>query len=139
MSSHEESTLSSAQHIYQAWDDALGAKDLDASMALYTPDATLESPLVRHLLGTERGVIEGKKALRPFVAEVFRRTPPLRRRYRSGYFTDGNKIIWEYPRATPDGDQMDLVEVMELQDGLIRHHRVYWGWLGVQVLKRGQH
>jgi hypothetical protein len=34
-------------------DAALGAKDLDASMALYQPDATLESPLVRHLLGVD--------------------------------------------------------------------------------------
>ena len=39
-------------HIFEAWDAALGAKDSDASMALYQPDATLESPLVRHLLGT---------------------------------------------------------------------------------------
>src|SRR5712691_10596448 len=38
--------------IFEAWDAALGAKDLDASMALYKPDATLECPLVRHLLGT---------------------------------------------------------------------------------------
>jgi hypothetical protein len=38
-----------------AWDEPLGAKDLDAAMALYQPDATLESPLVRHLLGSEEG------------------------------------------------------------------------------------
>jgi len=44
------------EHVFQAWDDALGAKDLDASMALYHPDATLESPLVCHFLGTEEGV-----------------------------------------------------------------------------------
>ena len=28
--------------------------------------------------------------------------------------------MWEYPRATPDGEQMDFVEVMEIDDdGLI--------------------
>jgi hypothetical protein len=42
-------------HIFKAWDAALGAKDLDASMALYHLDATLESPLVRHLPGTGEG------------------------------------------------------------------------------------
>jgi ketosteroid isomerase-like protein len=44
------------EQISRAWDEALGAKDLDASMALYQPDATLESPLVCHLLGVEEGV-----------------------------------------------------------------------------------
>jgi hypothetical protein len=37
-------------------------------------------------------------------------------------------------RATPDGDQIDLVEVMDLSDGLIAHHRVYWGWIGFRTL-----
>jgi ketosteroid isomerase-like protein len=33
------------EHIFRAWDDALAARDLDASMALYYENATLESPL----------------------------------------------------------------------------------------------
>lgn len=43
-------------------------------------------------------------------------------------------MTWEYPRATPQGDQVDLVEVMDIDDGLIAHHRVYWGWVGFKVL-----
>ena len=43
--------------------------------------------------------------------------------------------MWEYPRATPTGEQIDLVEVMELRDGLIQRHRVYWGWFGVKALQ----
>jgi len=32
---------------------------------------------------------------------------------------------------------MDFVESMQLNDqGLICRHRVYWGWFGVQVLRR---
>ena len=42
--------------------------------------------------------------------------------------------MWEYPRATPDGEQMDFVEVMEIENGLISRHCVYWGWRGVKVL-----
>ena len=34
---------------------------------------------------------------------------------------------------------MDIVEVMEVRDGLIRHHRVYWGWFGFGLLRRGDH
>jgi hypothetical protein len=29
---------------------------------------------------------------------------------------------------------MDFVEVMEIENGLIEHHRVYWGWRGVSVI-----
>jgi len=47
--------------------------------------------------------------------------------------------MWEYPRQTPDGEQMDFVEVMELHDGLIRRHRVYWGWRGVSVMEKDQY
>jgi len=42
--------------------------------------------------------------------------------------------MWEYPRATPDEDQMGLVEVMEIRNGLIQRHRVYWGWHALNVL-----
>jgi ketosteroid isomerase-like protein len=120
-------------HIFKAWDAALGAKDLDASMALYRPDATLESPLVRHLLGTDEGIIRGRENLRPFVAQVFASEPPERQRFRVGFLTDGSRVTWEYPRQSGDGQQMDIVEVMEVRDGLIQHHRVYWGWYSVKL------
>jgi ketosteroid isomerase-like protein len=134
-----ENAVNAVERIFHAWDEALGAKDLDASMALYHPDATLESPLVRHLLGTAEGVVRGKDALRRFVEVVFANQPPERRRFRTTYLTDGAILTWEYPRATEDGDQMDIVEVMEIRDGLIAHHRVYWGWRSVSMLSDGSH
>jgi hypothetical protein len=42
-------------------------------------------------------------------------------------------------RETPSGEQMDFVEVMEIEDGLIHAHRVYWGWRGVDVLINDQY
>jgi hypothetical protein len=129
----------SVERIYQLWDAALGAKDVEAAVALYAEDTQLESPLVCHLLRSERGVIEGRGKLRDFVRTVFEQTPPSRRRYRKGFFTDGRKLIWEYPRATPNGDQMDFVESMEVENGLIRRHCVYWGWFGVQVLRQDRY
>jgi ketosteroid isomerase-like protein len=123
-----------AERIYQLWDDALGRKDLEASLSLYADDASIESPLVQHLLKTKEGIVRGKDNLRKFAALVFATNPPQRKRYRTGFFSDGRVITWEYPRATPDGDQMELVEVMEIEDGLIRRHRVYWGWYALSVL-----
>ncbi len=127
------------ERIYKLWDEALGTKDLDAVLALYAPDATIESPLVAHLLGVQSGICQGHDELRQFIHLVFQRQPAARKRFRTGYFTDGTKLMWEYPRATPDGEQMDFVEVMELKRGLIQHHRVYWGWFGLSILEKGQH
>ena len=59
----------------------------------------------------------------------------LGRWYRTGlFFSNGRQLVWEYPRETPDGDQVDLVEVMDIANGLIAHHRVYWGWVGFKAL-----
>lgn len=128
-----------AERVYREWDEALGRKDLQAAMQLYAPDATLESPLICHLLGSQTGALEGRQDLARFVEFVFERTPALRQRYRKRFFTDGTTLMWEYPRLTPDGEQMDLVEVMELKNGLIQHHRVYWGWRGVKILEQDKY
>jgi hypothetical protein len=83
---------------------------------------------VTYLTGKKEGVVRGHEELLPFLKKGAQRKPPLRQRYRTGYFTDGRKLMWEYPRQTPQGDQMDFVEVMKLNDdGLIQHHRVHWG------------
>jgi hypothetical protein len=121
--------------IYRLWDDALGKKDLEASLSLYADDASIESPLVQHLMNTKEGIVQGKAKLREFIAKVFQTNPPQRKRFKQGFFSDGRVLTWEYPRSSPDGDQMDLVEVMEIDDGLIRRHRVYWGWYALNVLK----
>jgi hypothetical protein len=109
------------------------------AVALYAPNCRLESPLVRHLLKSEEGVVVGRDKLRDFLKVVFERTPPVRERYRDGFFTDGRKLIWEYPRRKPDGEQMDFVEVMEIADGLIHRHCVYWGWFGVKLIEQDRY
>jgi len=131
--------LAQAEHIHTAWNDALAARDSEALTALYAEDATIESPLVCYLLRTERGICKGRAAIRDFIPLVFRHQPDARRTHRNPVFTDGHTVMWEYPRDTPDGDQMDFTEVMELKDGLIQRHRVYWGWRGTRTLTSGGH
>ncbi|MBV8738935.1 MAG: nuclear transport factor 2 family protein [Alphaproteobacteria bacterium] len=126
--------------MYFAWNDALSRNDAAALLALYATDAVFESPLVPHLLGTESGVLHGHDELRPLFDRLAERKPPVRQYYRTGYLTDGKRLIWEYPRAARDGEQMDFVEAMELnKQGLIQRHCVYWGWFGVRVLQRDQY
>ena len=105
---NQNDLIAAAEHIYKAWDEALGAKDLEAALALYAADASIESPLVVQLLGVERGICQGHDQLRRFIGLVFQRQPAERKRYRTGFFTDGTKLMWEYPRATPGGEQMDF-------------------------------
>jgi hypothetical protein len=128
-----------AERIYREWDQALAAKSVEDALALYAPDATIESPLVCYLLRSERGIVRGHDEMRPFLARVFAAQPAERRHFRTGFFTDGHTLMWEYPRAAPDGEQMDFAEVMELESGLIQRHRVYWGWFGVRTLSTGTH
>jgi len=131
---------SPVERMYFAWNDALSRNDAAALLALYATDAVFESPLVPHLLGTESGVLHGHDELRPLFDRLAERKPPVRQYYRTGYLTDGKRLIWEYPRAARDGEQMDFVEAMELnKQGLIQRHCVYWGWFGVRVLQRDQY
>lgn len=51
--------------------------------------------------------------------------------YRDGrYLVDDNLLVWEYPRQMPDGEQVDILELMEFKDGKIQKYRIYWGWFG---------
>jgi ketosteroid isomerase-like protein len=133
---NSESFQESAARIYREWDKALSNDDVEALLALYAPDAILESPAVPLTMGTDSGVCHGRDELRPVIERVAARKPPLRTYYRTGYLTDGTRtMIFEYPRDAPDGEQMDFVEVMEIADGLIQRHCVYWGWRGVKVIQ----
>jgi steroid Delta-isomerase len=124
-------------HIYERWHETVVGRDLDGLMALYAEDAILETPLILVALpDATEGILKGRTAIKPFFAAGFRKLGSgLGRWYRTGtFFSDGQQLTWEYPRATPQGDQVDLVEVMDIADGRIAHHRVYWGWVGFKTL-----
>jgi hypothetical protein len=65
-------------------------------------------------MGTETGVCRGHDKVRPSLEQVAARKPPLRTYFRTGFLTDGERtIIFECPRVTPEGEQMDFVEVIQ--------------------------
>jgi hypothetical protein len=85
-------------------------------------------------------VLHGRDELRPLFDMLADRKPPVRQYFRTGYLTDGKRLIWEYPRDAGQGEQMDFAEVMELNErGLISRHCVYWGWFGIGVLQRDEY
>jgi steroid Delta-isomerase len=50
------------------------------------------------------------------------------------FLFDGKSLFWEYPCQTLKGEQTEIAESVELDNGLIRAHRVYWGWVGFRNL-----
>jgi len=130
-------TPEQAQRVFDEWHRRIGERDAAGLAAMYCDDATIESPLVRRVLDENtRGIVAGRQELDRFIDKITAARPSddeLPSLYRTGEYTfDGTTLIWEYPRQTPDGDQLDLVEIMELNGPLIAHHRIYWGWRGVE-------
>jgi steroid delta-isomerase len=127
------------KRIYEQWHEFTKARAADKLIALYADDAIFESPLVTAILDDHtEGVLRGRAQIKHFFDEGLRRRPDdLLKWYRTGLFFSNDKVLtWEYPRETPGGNQIDLVEVMDIDDGKIKHHRVYWGWFGFQGLLR---
>ena len=118
------------QEIYEKWHKYAKEREIKALIELYAEDAVFESPLVPILMNKDSGILRGKTEILAFLNEGTRRRPnELVRWYRTGkYFITGDVLVWEYPRQTPDGEQVDILELMEIRDGLIVNHRIYWGW-----------
>jgi ketosteroid isomerase-like protein len=116
----------SIEEFIRAFDDAWGRNDVDAAVALFTEDATLESPLVIHLLHRKDGVLHGRDEIRPLVAALMERgtswgshEAPLVR---------GNMIAIEFRTPASQGGEFFSVDIIELRNGKIKSLRAYTGW-----------
>jgi steroid delta-isomerase len=130
-------TEAEIRHIYERWHETIQSKDLDGIMALYADDAIFESPAVLAVLrDRDEGILNGKAEITKLFATNFRvLSGTFSVLYRNGIFlANGDLLMWEYPRKTPAGEQVDLVESMDIENGLIVYHRVYWGWKGFKTL-----
>ena len=132
------STQEQLRAIYEKWHAGFGRNDLPAIMALYAENAVIETPTVLTVYpDATEGVLRGRAAIEALFARILQNiSGEFRELHRSGLFlASGNLLMWEYPRLTPSGDQLDLVESMDIEDGLIVYHRVYWGWRGYKSLQ----
>ena len=132
-----DSTEAQVRHIYEEWHAGINSHDVPRVIALYAEKATLESPAIiaiyPHL---DKGILRGRSEIEKFFTKTLGAlSKEFRELYRSDlFFSTGKLLTWEYPRETPTGEQVDLVESMDIEDGLIVYHRVYWGWKGFQAL-----
>jgi hypothetical protein len=126
-----------AARIYELWDKYLREGDMDGMAAIYADDATLQSPLVPTFFGPGKAMARGKEEILLFLNETVKRRPNAHVHWhRGGYLWNGKTLVWEYPAETPYGRfQVDLAECIDLEGGLIKRHRIYWGWYAVEMMK----
>lgn len=125
------------RRVYDQWHAMVGQRNLDGLMELYAEDAVLESSAVLVIEKDPSGILRGRARLRPHFGAFFALVGPANgvEWYRPGpAFTSGNTVLWEYPSRSPKGEQLDVVESMEVEDGRIVYHRVYWGFVGFKLL-----
>jgi steroid Delta-isomerase len=128
------------RRVYEEWHRTVMSGDLSGLMVLYAENAIFESPtVIAQFPDRAEGILRGKAE----IAKLFERNfanlkGEFTDLHRTGFFSDGRVLIWEYPRKTPGGSQVDLFESMDIDNGLIVYHRVYWGWQGVKALLRVQ-
>ena len=114
-SSRPQQYASPVERIYYEWDNALRKTMQQRPRNSMQMIGVIESPLIPHLLGKKEGVCRGKREIREFLDAVAARKPHVRY-HRTGYLTDGKRLIWEHPRTGPKGDQLDFAEATELND-----------------------
>lgn len=126
------------RYIYEKWHQYAKERDVEALIALYADHAVFESPLVPAILDRTNGVLNGKDEIKFFLQEGTKRRPnELVKWFRRGdYLTNGRLLVWEYPRQTDEGEQIDILELMEIENGLIQQHRIYWGWKGCLLISQ---
>ena len=125
------------RHVYERWHETVMRQDLQGLLALYADHAVMETPAILAMFPDRSdGVLRGRAQIEELFARNFKAlAAEFRELYRSGlFFSNGRQLTWEYPRATPRGDQVDLFESMDVEGGLIVYHRVYWGWKGLKTL-----
>jgi ketosteroid isomerase-like protein len=129
-----KSTDADARHIFKRWHETLMKGDAKGIAELYAEDAVFESPAVWVLNEQSDGMLRGRQAIETYFESFLTKLgAPTAEWYRDGtYFFNGELLMWEYPRQAPHGNQNDIVESIDVVDGKIAYHRVYWGWVGVK-------
>jgi hypothetical protein len=132
-----DNTEAQVRRVYDEWHAGVNRHDIPRVIALYAEHATLESPAILAIYPhLKDGILRGRSEIEKFFTKTLSAlSKEFRELYRSDLFlSTGRLLTWEYPRKTPAVEQVDLVESMDIEDGLIVYHRVYWGWKGFQVL-----
>lgn len=108
------------------WLKAFNLKKLDNLLSLYHAEAEHYSPKLKTRQPETKGLIKGKDLLKGWWQEAFERLPGLN--YELVKLTaDEDQVFIEYIRHVPGEEDLKVVEVLEIKNGLIIASRVYHG------------
>lgn len=105
--------------------------DVEAIVALFSPDATIESYLVSRVFNRPDGVCRGRTEIRELALALSKRGRPWGRH--EPPIIRGNTVIVEYTSASSDADKFS-VDIIEVRDGQIQSLRAYAGWRAIMAL-----
>ena len=124
------------RNVYDQWHRMVRDRNVNGLMELYAADSVLESSAVLVIEKDDSGTLRGRDKIKAHSHAFFEMMGPSKTDwYRPGSFLfDRGRLLWEYPSKSPHGQQLDVVESMDIENGLIFYHRVYWGWIGFKTL-----
>lgn len=108
------------------WFDAFNTQSLDELLVLYDEHAKHFSPKLKIKKPATNGLIEGKKALREWWADAFKRLPGLHYEVQT-ITANEHRVCMEYIRELPGDEDMNVAEVLDIENGKIIYSRVYHG------------
>ena len=126
------------RHIYERWHATLMGQDLAGLMALYAEHAVFESPTVlAQFPDRDDGILRGRGEIEKLFARNFSnlRKPSSASSIAAACSSPtAGSSPGNIRGSTPRGAQVDLFKSMDIENGLIVYHRVYWGWQGLKAL-----
>lgn len=108
------------------WFDAFNTHNLENLLSLYHNEAKHFSPKLKIRKPETNGLVQGKKALREWWQDAFKRLPTLNYSYTS-LTANNQRVFMEYIRKVKNEEDMLVAEVLEVENGLIVASRVYHG------------
>ena len=116
----------SPANLARAWLAAFDARDVDALVALYAPDATHTTPRLRERLPETDGILRGASALHAWWGRSLADLPGLT--YREiAVTTDAARAVIEYDRVLPGHPTERVAVVLAFAGGRIVSSRVHHG------------
>jgi ketosteroid isomerase-like protein len=121
----KDEPITTPERVIDDMEAAFSRKDVEGLVALFAPDATLESYLVSRVFNRSEGVARGRAEIRELVSTLMKRgvpwgghRPPIIR---------GDTVAVEFMTATSD-EETYSVDIIEVRDGKIQSLRAYVGW-----------
>jgi ketosteroid isomerase-like protein len=126
---HEQVTT--VEQLISDLEAASSRNDVEALVALFAHDATIESYLVSRVFNRTEGVCRGRAEIRELALALLKHgrawgghEPPIIR---------GNTVAIEYRSASSDAEKFS-VDILEVRDGTIQSLRAYAGWRAIMAV-----